>query len=335
MKTEHISAPEEMSNTERRQWYETKENVSRYLYGTRGGWKKDQDNPVFGDGYGVCFDVSVLFENKTYKMWFSWRTKHGIGYTESKDGKHWGKPSLVLEPVPQSNWESDEVNRPSVVYHDGQYLMWYSGQMYPYQEKGTSALGLAVSEDGVHWIREGKPVLIPAGGWEGHAIMCPYVMYDKTNQYFRMWYSGGSNHEPDAIGYAESLDGITWNRKNNQPIFDTKNSSLWDRYKVLACQVIPYNGWFYMFYIGHFHEERASIGLARSKNGIEKWERYPNNPIIAPDQGAWDDMSVYKPFVLHMDDKWIMWYNGAAFDPNVWAVEKIGLAYHDQSDLWN
>lgn len=334
MDNEHIIAPPGLTNTERNDWYETEENTKRYFYGTRGGWIKDPDNPIFGSPYGVCFDVSLLDEDNIYKMWFSWRTKKGIGYTESKDGKHWDTPSFVFGPVPNSNWEGDEINRPSVIRHEGIYMMWYSGQMIPYEIEGTSSIGLAISDDGINWTRRAEPVLMPIGGWEQHALMCPHVMFDERINKFRMWYSGGSNHEPDAIGYAESTDGINWHRISDNPVFDNKGSSLWDRLKVLGCQILFHDEWYYMFYIGHFHEERASVGLARSKNGIDHWERFPQNPIIAPDAGTWDAMSVYKPFVLPTSKGWTMWYNGARFDPELWAVEEIGLAYHAATNLW-
>jgi hypothetical protein len=38
---------------------------------TTAGWVKYPDNPVLGDDLGTCFDVSVLKEGDTYRMWFS------------------------------------------------------------------------------------------------------------------------------------------------------------------------------------------------------------------------------------------------------------------------
>ena len=31
---------------------------------------------------------------------------------------------------------------------------------------------------------------------------------------------------------------------------------------------------------------------------------------IAPDEGAWDGDACYKPFVLDMGGRWMLWYNG-------------------------
>ena len=154
----NIKAPEGMSSAERIAFYDCEENRKYYQYGTAGGWKKYGKNPVFGGDYGTCFDVSLLLEEgkegmPVFKMWFSWRPKRAVGYTESTDGIHWENPCAVLEPLPGSSWEADEINRPAVIHHNGQYMMWYSGQMKPYLEDGRSVIGLAVSSDGIHWER--------------------------------------------------------------------------------------------------------------------------------------------------------------------------------------
>jgi predicted GH43/DUF377 family glycosyl hydrolase len=329
-----MKAPEGLRNAEKLAYYEMPENTVHYLYGTRGGWKKEKNNPVFGDGYGVCFDVSILKEDGLFKMWFSWRTKVSIGYCESRDGIHWGEPIVVLSPVKGSAWEADELNRPTVVKTGNTYRMWYSGQMHPYREEGRSVLGYAESTDGKCWERTvDGPVMEPDGGWEKHAIMCPHVMYDEQDRIFKMWYSAGSNHEPDAIGYATSKDGFRWAKYAGNPVLERAPENLWEQLKVCACHVLRHGDFYYMFYIGHMHEERASVGIARSRDGIRGWERHPDNPVIAPDVGTWDGLSVYKPFVLREKGTWMLWYNGARYDDEIWADEKIGLAYLDQQDF--
>ena len=51
--------------------------------------------PVMGGKYGTCFDISVLKERDTYRMWLSWRPKKSIALVESKDGIHWSEPPSV------------------------------------------------------------------------------------------------------------------------------------------------------------------------------------------------------------------------------------------------
>lgn len=331
-----IKAPESMSSPERIAFYDCEENKRYYQYGASGGWKKYGQNPVFGGDYGTCFDVSLLWEPDAalFKMWFSWRPRRSIGYAESRDGIHWEEPRVVLEPLEDSGWEADEVNRPTVLFHEGRYKMWYSGQMKPYREDGRSVIGYGESGDGIHWTRREAPVLEPDEPWEKQAIMCPHVLFDEEDGLYKMWYAAGCNHEPDAIGYAWSRDGVHWEKYEKNPVLSPDPGHLWERHKVVAPCVIKEKGWFYLFYVGHLHEERAQVGLARSRDGVTGWEKHRDNPLICPDEGEWDSVAVYKPFVLKVGNEWWMWYNGAKYQEEIWVFEQIGLAVLDREELF-
>lgn len=294
------------------------------LSDTGGGWAKFEGNPVLGGSYGTCFDVSVLRENGLYRMWFSWRPKHSIALVTSKDGRHWSAPpQLVLGPRPESQWEED-VNRPAVLKRGSLYCMWYTGQA-----KGHSAIGYATSQDGITWTRQSqRPVLAPERPWEKVAVMCPDVLWDSKTGRFRMWYSGGAQYEPDAIGYASSADGITWTRDNRNPIFTADPAQPLEKSKVTACHVVEWGGWDVMFYIGFSDRDHAQIGLARSRDGLTHWERHPANPIIRPRAGSWDSDACYKPYAILDGTQWLLWYNGRRG-----SVEQIGLAIHPGGDL--
>jgi predicted GH43/DUF377 family glycosyl hydrolase len=287
------------------------------------GWLKSEANPVLGGKLGTCFDVCVLREEGKYRMWFSWRPQKSIALVESADGVHWGEPQIALGPNPDTTWESD-LNRPVVVKLRYGYRMWYTGQA-----DGRSWIGDATSQDGRTWTRVSKtPVLSPDQPWEKSAVMCPHVEWDVPAQLFRMWYSGGEQYEPDAIGYATSADGKTWTKFAGNPIFRADPKNAWEQHKVTACQVKRHGGWYYMFYIGFRDVDHAQIGLARSKNGINHWERLPANPIIQPGQNKWDADACYKPFAIFDGEKWLLWYNGRRG-----GVEQIGLATHRGEEL--
>jgi predicted GH43/DUF377 family glycosyl hydrolase len=290
---------------------------------TAGGWVKSEKNPVLGGALGTCFDVSVLRDGDRYRMWFSWRPKRSIALVESKDGLTWGEPAVVLGPNKASGWE-DDVNRPVVIKHAGQYRMWYTGQA-----KGKSWIGHATSADGKAWRREGeRPVLSAEQPWERVAVMCPHVLYDEGQRLYRMWYSGGEQYEPNAIGYATSADGRKWTKHQRNPIFRPEPKNEWEKDRVTACQVVKQGGWHLMFYIGFRDRDHAQIGLARSKDGITGWERHPANPVIRPGKGRWDADAVYKPYALFDGRRWLLWYNGRRG-----GAEQIGVATHDGEDL--
>jgi predicted GH43/DUF377 family glycosyl hydrolase len=291
------------------------------------GWTKSLANPVLGVKLGTCFDVCVLKDDGVYLMYFSWRPKKSVALVTSADGIHWPEPEIVLAPNPHTDWESD-INRPVVLKRDRGWHMWYTAQAH-----GHSRIGYATSDDGRHWTRRSdQPVLAPREPWEKVAVMCPHVLFDEQSKLYRMWYSAGDQYEPDAIGYATSPDGLRWNRNSDNPIFKADPNLPWERHKVTACQVVPHDGWFYMFYIGFADENHARIGLARSRGGVTAWQRLPANPIILPTPGGWDADACYKPFALFDEktDRWRLWYNGRRG-----SVEQIGLAEHAGSTLWN
>jgi predicted GH43/DUF377 family glycosyl hydrolase len=291
---------------------------------TAGGWVKYENNPVLGGTHGTCFDVSVLREGDAYRMWVSWRPRKSVALAESKDGLHWsGPPRVVLGPNQETGWE-DDVNRPVVIKRGDTYHMWYTGQA-----RGSSRIGYATSADGVTWKRmSDKPVLAPEQPWEKVAVMCPHVIYDEEAKVYRMWYSGGEQYEPNAIGYAASPDGRKWVKHADNPIFRPDPRNAWEKHKVTACQVEKRGGWHLMFYIGFRDEAHAQIGIARSKDGITGWERHAANPIIRPGRDKWDHDACYKPYAIYDGRKWLLWYNGRRG-----GLEQIGVALRDGEDL--
>ncbi len=290
---------------------------------TGGGWSKSKDNPVLGGSLGTCFDVSVLKESAIFRMWFSWRPKKSIALVESMDGIHWNEPLIVLGPEGTTGWE-DSVNRPVVIKLGDGYSMWYTGQT-----QYKSYIGYATSTDGKIWKRMSRdPVLSPDVAWEGDAVMCPDVMYDPDRGLYRMWYSGGEQFEPIAIGFAQSPDGIHWTKNEANPIFTPDVHHTWEQDRVTASHAVWDGEWYILFYIGFSDVNHAQIGVARSKDGLSNWQRHKANPIIRPGYEAWDADAVYKPSTLFDDGKGMLWYNGRHGD-----VEQIGLATHPGQDL--
>jgi sucrose-6-phosphate hydrolase SacC (GH32 family) len=267
-------------------------------------------------------------------MYVSWRTRKSIALTESVDGFSWERPKIVLPPDPKTGWE-DNICRPSVLIKNGKYYMWYSptteGKLD--DNSGGSVIGCTTSSDGVTWDRLHKPVMEADQEWEKGCVMCPHVNWNKEKKIFQMYYSAGGWYEPEAIGYAESVDGIVWT-KHHGAIFGPVYKNLWERERVTACQVIHHKDWYYMFYIGFEDIHKARVCAARSKDGITNWQRHPLNPLICPGasnpQREWDCDAVYKPFVVweEKNNRWIMWANGRNE-----LVEQIGVFIHQGEDF--
>lgn len=308
----------------------TEEFYKNKCTGTNAGFEKYENNPVHGGDLGTCFDLSMLYEDGIFKMYFSWRDKKSIALSTSTDGIHFSYPEILIAPRPTKEGWEDRISRPSVIHNEDGYHMWYTGQRNDTPRLGTSQIFHAFSTDGVHFERTSdRPVLLPEVEWENTSIMNPSVLYEEDTHTYRMWFSAGAQYEPKAIGYAESKDGLNWTKCADNPIFQANPENSWEQHKTAGCQVIQYDGKYVMFYIGYFDEDYAQIGMAVSDDGIHDWKRYEGNPIVAPDMDAWDGEACYKPFAMQHNGNWYLWYNGRKG-----IKEQIGLVIKKGTELF-
>lgn len=269
---------------------------------------KDKSNPVYGGpSTGTLFDVLVT-ENGDgrLRMDFSWRPEKALAVAFSDDGIKWSDPVITLRCDEKSGWE-DNINRNCVINDGGIMKMWYTGQA-----RGYSFIGYAESLDGIRFERKSDvPVLFSERPFEGLSVMNPCVL--KENGIYRMWYAAGETYEPNVLAYAESRDGIRWDKLPFNPVFVNNPANEWEQNRVGGCQVLKHRELGYiMFYIGYKDISTACICCACSENGITGWKRYRHNPLIVPDAGAWDADSCYKPSALYDEENgvWRIWYNG-------------------------
>ena len=155
--------------------------------------------------------------------------------------------------------------------------------------------------------------------------MCPFVLWDEENSIYRMWYSGGEQYEPDAIGYATSKDGIHWDRLEN-PIFVPRADSYWQCKKVTAPFVLEVDGGYVMYYIGFDGSGHSAVGAVCSEDGISGWTEHPDNPLIAGKDGSWDHNGICKVSIIEEESGGCkLWYNGCNRQR-----EEIGILLKDE-----
>jgi predicted GH43/DUF377 family glycosyl hydrolase len=137
--------------------------------------------------------------------------------------------------------------------------MWYVSctrwELEDNQPKHYYHIKYAESNDGIHWERTGR-VCIDFESSDEYAISRPCVV--KDDDIYRMWYS--YRGESYRIGYAESEDGIHWERKDEEVGIDVSPSG-WDSEMIEYPFVFDHEGKRYMLYNGNGYG-KTGIGLA-------------------------------------------------------------------------
>ncbi|MCP2604900.1 hypothetical protein NLC29_01925 [Candidatus Aminicenantes bacterium AH-873-B07] len=214
----------------------------------------------------------------------------------------------IFKPGPPGSWEEKSVDCFTIGFFNGKYMMWYVGTPYNL----VCQIGVATSDDGIHWKRYSKnPVLKigPPGSWDDSILICQSIIFDKDENIYKMWYVGGNSKGVFGIGYATSYDGIHWTKYPGNPVL--KVTEPWEGTLLEAQSVVKtFKG--YMMWYGALNvkTDRANIGLAISPDGIH-WTKYSGNPVFKPGNPKdWDGYSVDTPDVVYKDGMFHMWYMG-------------------------
>jgi len=230
------------------------------------------EEPVIGlgalgtfDDSGVTSSWCVQQGGRDYHYYTGWSLGvtvpfyFYIGLAISEDGGltfHRVSPSPILG--------RDEIDpyltaSPCVLVESGVWRMWYvSGVRWDLdrdQPRHYYHIKYAESHDGIRWQRQGI-VCIDFQSPNEYALARPCVL--KDGSLYRMWYCyRGDRYR---IGYAESRDGLHWERHDDQAGIEASPAG-WDAEMVAYPFVFDHNGQHYMLYNGNGYG-KTGIGLA-------------------------------------------------------------------------
>jgi predicted GH43/DUF377 family glycosyl hydrolase len=137
------------------------------------------------------------------------------------------------------------------------FHMWYESCMgWNSDLSPRFAIKYAVSDDGVNWIR--KDVISIPAPLPSDCISNPSVIMELGH--FKMWYSFKTNGKY-RIGYAESDDGVSWTRKDDEVGISVSESG-WDSEEIEYPNVFDHDGVRYMLYNGNGYG-KTGFGLAK------------------------------------------------------------------------
>ncbi len=218
-------------------------------------------------------------------------------------------------------WDSQYRDPGAIIFHDGQYHMFYNGiNGFP----RPVGVGYAISDDGLHWTTQSKePVfnlglMTHPGLYYGPNLFVTsgLVLEDGTWVLYYYTIAGESFDGTQAIGRATAPSPFgPWTPDPN-PVLLPGPSGAWDDRQLGSPNVIQTSDGFVMYYDAKGNA--SMIGMATSPDG-EVWTKYndpattdalyaESDPILTPDAGSWDAKRVMDPNVVQTDDGWAMIY---------------------------
>lgn len=210
-------------------------------------------------------DPTVVKVDGTYWMYYTRADKDirdDIAVAISNDGIKWSQKGVVLRPTSAGKWDSLLVGRPSVLYENGLFRMWYDGRKdlplgapaedVPKSSTSVRSVGYAESNNGIDWTR---PQEVPvfgedAGGVHVVRIAQHYVMVYESRDGTRMATSSNglnwnsqrlwidrSSTTDDAYGHVTPFLFIDPTEKSSKLFVGGARSSTWDQNIILGISI--------------------------------------------------------------------------------------------------
>jgi hypothetical protein len=221
---------------------------------------------AFDDSGAMCSCV-LAHRNRVYLYYIGWnlgRTvpfSNSVGLAVSQDGGRTFERASRGPVIPRDDVDPFFTASSWVMIENGLWRMWYlSCCRWEVAEGGKPKhfyhIKYAVSTDGLRWAKDGL-VCIDFHSPDEYAISRPSILR-ATNGKYRMWYS----HRGDRyrIGYAESADGLVWERMDAQAGIEPSESG-WDSEMIEYPCVFTAGQTTYLLYNGNDYG-RTGIGLA-------------------------------------------------------------------------
>lgn len=149
-----------------------------------------------------------------------------------------------------------------VMLDNGLFRLWYvAGSEWTFlqgKEVPIYTIRYLESYDGIHWGDEGH-TCIDIQFPNEHGFGRPYVV--KADYGYQMFYSIRTIDKGYRLGYAESKDGITWERKDDQLNLDVSSQG-WDSETICYAAITSYQQETLLFYNGNYFGQ-SGFGYAR------------------------------------------------------------------------
>ena len=218
----------------------------------------DLGEPGTFDDAGVNPSCLVEGDTGTHLYYIGWQRSSRVPYLlfaglAVRRGQS-GFQKLGRTPVLERTTAEPFIRSATTILREaGRWRAWYvsalrwttiAGHLYP-----EYVIRYAESADGLSWRADGS-VCIAFQDPDEFGFGRPWVLRD--GGLYRMWYSIRSRTQPYRLGYAESTDGLSWERKDREAGID-RSAVGWDSEMICFPCVVDVRGRRYMFYNGNRH----------------------------------------------------------------------------------
>lgn len=315
--------------TRQRKW-----KIKLVMKSTNMVWEKKGLIFVPGSDYSkwiknyAALPVCDLLENKRLRIYFSTRDDQGRSLltfieVDAEDPSQilYVHDKPVLQLGPQGSFDDNGIMPSSIVTKDKIKYLFYIGWNPQVTVSYRLSIGLAISyDDGITFEKYSLGPICDRDKDEPYFNTAPFVIFDKD--VWKMWYvscTGWKNIKdwPEPfylIRYAESKDGIVWERKKTECIgYDDFTHAIGKPY------VFKEQGIYKMFYsyrnsVDYRIDSAMSyrFGYAESLDGVV-WTRQDDKMDLKSNCDKWEDvMQEYGSSYVFMGKRYLI-YNGNGF----------------------
>ncbi|MHC4252340.1 MAG: family 43 glycosylhydrolase, partial [Planctomycetota bacterium] len=143
----------------------------------------------------------------------------------------------------------------------------------------------------------------------------------RVGELYHVWYTQrktGTHPYASTVYHATSTDGFDWQDRGEA--FGKGPKGAWDSFGVITPYVAVIDGTYYLFYTGTSAERPFKsrgadgtlrhLGVAVADDAGGPWRRFEGNPVLSPDEGAWDSLIVDDTHVIVREGKCWLYYKG-------------------------
>jgi predicted GH43/DUF377 family glycosyl hydrolase len=176
-------------------------------------------------------------------------------------------------------------------------------------------------------VSKGQP-----GTWDDRYTDPGAVIYH--DGMFHMFRNGFRGFPAESqVGYVTSLDGYTWTKQGDNPVFKTSDVPYAKVAMYASSVVVETDGtWVLYFYTWDSKSNPSSsvIGRATAPNPMGPWVA-DAEPILIPGvKDEWDGQQVLAPHILKTDGGYVMYYEGV----DAAGIQQIGMAISSDGVDW-